>query len=230
MNKLDVWRYIAAGIITIIIFSLGLMLGMLIDIQRAEWAKSEISKQEVELLSLNLQNQILMNLETRSNSTCKALKVALTDAVVNLNKALDKFIKYKQEAQINPDKDNLIEREYAIANIRYWLIARNYKRYCQPADLVTILYFYSDNCERCPDQGVLLTYFKRLFGERLLVFPIHSDIKEQEHLISMLEVYYNITSYPSIVIEDKVYPGVFSRDLLKQLICNSFLQPQPECT
>ncbi|MCD6590174.1 hypothetical protein J7K74_03245 [Candidatus Woesearchaeota archaeon] len=228
-KSLLIYRYVFAGFVALIIFSLGLLLGILLDLSRARWAQEVLDEQQSNLVSLNLQNQLIMLLKNNKTENCESLQALLTNAVLDLNKALDKLLEYRENARIDPDKSRIIERQYLLANIRYWIIARQYKAECRPGDLVTILYFFNMDCKKCPDQGVILTYYKKLFGERLLVFPINTDLIKIEPSIKILESYYNIGAYPSIVIEDKTYVGIVDKDTLGRLICESFLEPQPEC-
>ncbi|MBW3016851.1 hypothetical protein KY316_00630, partial [Candidatus Woesearchaeota archaeon] len=95
---------------------------------------------------------------------------------------------------------------------------------------VTELYFYSKyECPECNDQGFLLTHYKKIFGDRLLVFPIDSDIKDQEVSISLVESQYGVTKYPTMIISEKKYEGFIDEEVLGELICRSFKTVQDEC-
>ncbi len=224
MVKMDKNRYILAGILTILIFSLGLLLGIILDLSRARWAENVLTSQEINFNSISLQYQLidLFSKNNKSIDSCKAIQPLLTDAVINLNKALAKFMDYKENARIDPDKEDIIERQYLLANIRYWLLIKRYKEECNNSDVVTILYFFSNDCRDCPDQGVILTYYKKLYENKLLVFPINVDLEKDEPLITSLRMYYNISSYPTIVIGDKAYRGVVDKEALGFLICKEF--------
>ena len=96
--------------------------------------------------------------------------------------------------------------------------------------MVSVLYFYSlKDCTVCPDQGVILTYFKKIFDERLLVFPINVDLEKEEPFIKIMRSRYNITSYPSIVIQEKKHEGVVQKTDLSRLICGAFKTAPLEC-
>jgi len=150
------------------------------------------------------------------------LQAALEKSIVDLGASLDKIQSYKKQSQINQQDYDLIERSYLIDNLKYWLLASETKKQCGE-DYVTILYFFSEkNCPSCPDQGVILTYYKKMYEEKLLVFPINLDMESEEASLGILKNIYNITKLPSITVEDKKYEGVVSKDDLGKIICSNF--------
>ena len=107
--------------------------------------------------------------------------------------------------------------------MKYWLFAQKAKKTCN-SEFTTILYFYSDNCPTCPDQGVILSYFKRKLENKLLVFPININLEEQEYIIRILKSQNNVTNnkLPVIVIGNKTYQGVVSKKELGKILCELF--------
>jgi thiol-disulfide isomerase/thioredoxin len=87
-------------------------------------------------------------------------------------------------------------------------------------NVVNILYFFSrDQCDICPSQGQILTYFKKKLQDKLLVFPINVDFEEDEDFIKIIRIRYNVTVMPTLVVNDQKYEGVVSRDELSKIIC-----------
>ena len=157
-RKISKGKYIFALILTLIIFVLGLALGMLFDNLRVNWAEGENKKQEVDYLSLQFQYLYLTTLKDK-NASCSVLHSAMEESIMDLSKSLDTFIKYKEETKINKERYGQIGRNYILDNLKYWLFAKKTKEECD-LDVVNILYFYSENnCPTCPNQGVILTYF-----------------------------------------------------------------------
>jgi len=222
-------RYFIAAVITILIFLLGMALGALIDGKRADALLQETKQLEIDYKSLQLQSMLLANLKQNVN-TCALIKTALDSSVQTLHESLDRIQKYQQDTTINKDDYAMIARRYVQDNIQYWQFAKQAKEQCD-MNIVPILYFFSTNyCSTCPDQGVVLTYFKMIFGESLLVFPIDVDLAEQELLIRLLEANYNINQTPSIVIEDDVFiGGITQKEELQLTICSHFKTSRAEC-
>jgi len=220
-RKISKEKYLLAALLAFLIFSFGLSLGIILDNARAKWAEKVTKEQEINYASLQLQYLYINTLE-ESNQSCSVLRIALAEAVKELSKSLDKLSQYKDDAKLNKNEFTLIGRKYTLDNLRYWLFARRTKEKCD-IDIVSILYFYSGKyCDSCPNQGTILTYFKKRFEERVLIFPIDVDLEEYEPMITILKESYNITQYPSIIVENEKYEGVIPKEELAKLICDSF--------
>jgi len=218
-RKISKEKYVVAGIITALIFFLGLMLGFIMEDQRYQTISEINQEQEVSYLSLQLQYLYLSSSSNYDN--CPILSATLKDAVEDLSNSLSKVIAYEEENNIaDKNRGILTMRRYALDNLRYWLLASESKKKCD-LNIATILYFYSSECPSCPNQGTILTYFKKLFGEQVLVFPINLDLREEEAMVDVTALQFNVTKYPTIVIDDQKYEGVVRKEQLQGIICSS---------
>jgi thiol-disulfide isomerase/thioredoxin len=220
-RKVSSSRIMVALIIAGLIFCLGITLGFVLDGQRLQWIQYQSQQQKSDYESLQWQYLFLTSV-TDKEQTCAVLKVTLEKSITDLSRSLDKIQTYKKNSQINEKDYALIERSYAIDNLKYWLLATKAKKECG-GDYVVVLYFFSEkNCPNCPEQGVLLTYYKQKYDEKLLVFPINLDLEQSETALGILKGVYNITVLPSITIEDKKYEGVVLKEHLGRIICSNF--------
>ncbi len=227
MRKITKELYIFVGVMTILVFLLGLTAGYLFDMTRVKWVDLQNKKQQVNYESLQFQYLYLSSLEN-SNFSCTVLQTTLETVVSDLGRSLDKLEEFKKDSRFNEDTYLLLQRQYLLDNIRYWFFARKSREKCD-TDVVTILYFYDENCRNCPDQGVVLSYLKKIFEERLLVFPIDMTMTKEEPMLKVLKNVYNIQQYPTIVVEEKPYAGVIEKEQLGPLICTLYKKQQPEC-
>ena len=211
-------KYILAGIISFLIFSLGLTLGLILEDQRYDWAEEISQNQELNYMSLQLQYLFLNTFEDEGN--CAILLTTLQDTIDDLSGSLSKVIDYEKQNSLSEDNYNHIARRYTLDNLRYWLLANQAKESCN-LDMVSIIYFYSDDCPSCPNQGTILTYFKKSLGDKLLVFPINLDQRKEEPMIEVMMSLYNVTKYPTIVIEGQKYEGVIKKNKLQKIICET---------
>lgn len=214
-------RIFLAFIITFLIFTLGLTLGLLLDTQRIQWSERESKQQKADYESLQWQYLFLTSTEDKEE-TCILLKAAFDKSVIDLGESLDRVQSYRKQSQINDEDYALIERAYIIDNLKYWLLARQYKQECG-GEYAIVLYFFSEkNCPICPDQGVILTHYKKIYEEKLLVFPINTDLETQESSVKILQSRYNVTELPSIIVGNRKYSGVVSMESLAEIICSNF--------
>jgi len=224
-RKISKDKYIMAGVLTFLIFSLGLALGFLLEDHRYNLIEEINQEQDVNYLSLQLQYLYLTAFQ--DYDSCPILAAALQKTVVDLSESLEKVITVEEEKNLPGDRQEMVLRRYALDNLRYWLLAKESQERCN-LDIVNIMYFYSGDCESCPDQGTILTYFKNVFGEKVLIFPINMDLRPEEAMVDVVGSQFNITSYPTIIINNNKYVGMVKKDQLQEIICSS-LQEAPEC-
>lgn len=231
-RKTSTYKYVLSGIITLLVFSLGISLGLLIDNERLEWLQEREEQRDLDYESLQFQYLYLSTLK-KTNESCKILKTTFEDSVKELDITLEKLLAYKKGSDLNEDEYERLQRRYILDNIEYWLFAKEAKQECENVDLVTVLYFYSeDDCPSCSKQGVSLTHYKKIFNEQLLIFPINTDLETLEPMIKILKSQFDIedTSIPHIVIENQKHDGVVELNQLGELICDSFKEQNQECS
>jgi len=209
-------KYIIAGIITLLIFSLGLTLGIVLENHRYGIVEDINKQQDLKYSSLQLQYLYLSSFNNKNS--CPLLQATLKGAIRDLSDSLGDVIAYEEEENPTSTKAIFIQRRYVLDNLRYWLLAAQSRQECDLA-IVPIVYFYTDDCGSCPNQGTILSHFKGIFGDQLLVFPINLDLREQEPMVEVMMKQFNITHVPSLVIDDVKHEGVVKSDELEKAIC-----------
>ena len=217
-------KYIVAAIITFLIFSLGILLGLVLEDHRYALVEEAASTQEVDYLSLQLQQLYLNNFH--DEGSCPVLSTALKKAVVDLDQTLSQVIAFEEDQSTASQRKETVQRRYILDNLRYWLLAKESQQKCH-LDIVPILYFYSTSCPSCPNQGTILSYFKNLFGEKVLVFPINLDLQEKESMVDVAVSLFNIQKTPSLIINDKKYEGVVPQEKVQEIICSTLQDASP---
>ena len=159
-RKVSSSRMLVALVIAGLIFCLGVALGFILDGQRIQWMQYQSQEQKSDYESLQWQYLFLTSARDKEQ-TCVVLQATLEKSIIDLGSSLEKIQSYKKESSINQKDYEIIERSYIIDNLKYWLLASKTKKECGE-DYVIILYFFSEKtCPNCPDQGVILTHFKR---------------------------------------------------------------------
>ncbi|PIN73313.1 hypothetical protein COV20_03725 [Candidatus Woesearchaeota archaeon CG10_big_fil_rev_8_21_14_0_10_45_16] len=226
-RKISKDKYVVAAIITFLIFSLGLTLGIVLKDYQYGLIEEVNMEQDVKFYSTQLQYAYLNAFSDLDN--CAVLRTTLQEAVVELADSLQQVIE-QEEGQPGDIRSQVVLRRYALDNLRYWLLAKQSNQRCD-LNTVLVLYFHTPekNCPSCENQGAILTHFKNVFEERFLVFPINLDLRSEEPMIEIVKSQFNVTKVPTLVIGDQKYEGVISKEQLQNIICNS-LHDAPECT
>ncbi|RMF55529.1 hypothetical protein D6745_02005 [Candidatus Woesearchaeota archaeon] len=221
-------RYFLAFVLTVAVFLFGLLLGLVIEGKRVAYIEDKTKAQNLEFSSLQLQYQYIDQLSREEN--CEAVTKTFNEYIKTLEEARIRLENYKEDATLRSQEFDLLWRDYTIAQLRYWLLAKRTKEICDE-DYVTVLYFYSTKkeCPDCEEQAFVLTYFKKLLKDKILIFALDSNF-EQEPMISILKKTFEVSTYPTIVVQDEKFEGLVDKKELKEVLCSLYKTENELCT
>jgi len=227
MRNLSKDKYVIAGAITTGVFLLGLFLGLAIEGKRVNYIESISRRQNLDFSSLQLQYAFIDQLSQEKN--CLAVQKTFEQNINNLESTRIRLENFDRDAKLNKNEFDLLKNEYMLAQIRYWLLAERTRKLCE-TDVVSILYFFSDekDCPDCDRQAFVLTYLKKKFKDKLLIFSFDSKY-ELEPMIPLLKKTFNITKYPTIVIEGKSKEKFQDKDDILRDICSYYKENTEDC-
>lgn len=203
------------GIITVIIFMAGLLLGIKLSTTSANYLEGLVSDLSTSIENVELQFLFLDTLS--ENASCNYFFTQanmLAEKSSELGSKLDKY----EGAQTLEEKPVLaLKQEYTLILIRNWLTLEKIKQKCNGM-YSTVLYFYKKDCVQCLDQGTVLTFLKSKAPSDIMVFAIDGGL--QMPIIKAIELSYSITEYPSLVINGETLAGFSPLDYLKAKFCS----------
>ena len=217
--------FLGALILTTAIFVMGLLLGLVIEGKRVEYIEKSSQTQKLDFESLKLQLLYLSSLE--GVESCPAFSASLSMNIRETEKTRERLEGYLTDGVAYNDEFTILKREYVISQLNYWILARKTKKLCN-SDFVTVLYFYSKKCPDCENQGFILDYLKKLFGDRLLIFALDQEFAE-EPMIQVIASAFNVSESPTIVVEDKVLSGFREKEQLLEVICDKYVERPSDC-
>ena len=221
VRQFDKRRYWMAAIFTFVIFAFGLSVGMVAEQQRTKYVDAMYTEQSSEYESLQLQYAYLTSLSTAKES-CPALQYSMNIYLNHLEDTRIRLENYQESSSsINKQGFDSLKRQYILAEIKAWMFARKLKEECNETDIVTVLNFHSKDCSRCDDEGIVLSYFKDVFKDKLFIFSFDMDYAS-EPMVNILKKGYNITSAPTLIIENEKKEGFTSADEMKKVFCNYY--------
>lgn len=221
-------KYILAGVITAVIFILGMLLGLVIEGKRADYIQEQSREQTADLKSLQLQYQLISEFNQQKN--CIAVSTTFENYMKELDLTEERLLGYEKEATINKNEFKVLRKDYIQAQVNYWLLAKKTKEICN-TDFVTLLYFYSPSeyCGDCDKQGFVLTYLKQRLKDKILIFSFDSSFKE-EPIIDLLIKIYSVKKYPSLIVEDELIQGFHDSDAILKEICSRYKEKPEGCS
>lgn len=210
-------KYIVAAVITFGIFFLGMTLGMVVENKRVAMIQTEFNLEKVEFESSQLQYDYLNMID--SKGSCPALYESFDKNLEKLENTRIRLNNYIVDSKINSEEFNILKRQYMIEQLRYYLLANTAKNMCDD-NIARIIYFYStsENCPDCSDQEFVLSYLRQKYSGSLYIFALDETFTD-EPMISVLKKQYNITKFPSLIVEENVFQGFSTKDQLESELC-----------
>lgn len=215
-RKTSTKKYLLAFVLTLVIFSGGIVVGIVLENARLSSAQEMTLQEKVNLRSLQLQQKYIDS----GTADCKTLHTILENNIDELSRKMATITDYEQKAVFNEEEFNLQLQDYFLTEIQFYLLSQEIDQKCRP-DSVKVIYFYDENAD--DTQGDILRYLKKKFDSKLLVFSLNSAFT-REPMIKTLLTSYKITQFPSMVVEDEVFQGHRNVKETMDIICRKFLE------
>jgi len=206
--------------LTVLIFTIGLFAGILLDNIRLESVKTRMT--EIDNLwndARLLQSYIQRLSDGNSTSYCGFLLEENLKAGDKIYKEGSMVEEYEKTNRFTPTL--ILEKErYALLDLQFWLNSIDLKRICN-ANYSTVIYFYSQY-NRTVEQGFqdrVLWELKQKCGPQIIYITFPADMEITT--IEVIKSVYNITRTPSILINESLVLNspVTLRDLESYVIC-----------
>lgn len=200
-------RYLLALIITASIFGSIFYISNLADEKRLDEVKSIQDTLSIDLLSSETQFSLL----TQAGCTSDGNSI-LAPEIGEMGDRLSYM-----EGQLGTDNSDVIglKKYYSLLQIKDYLLVTAFSQKCHTHP-VTVLYFYSNDCADCTNQGYVLTTLRAKYPD-LRVYSFDSDLDLSA--IKTLETI-NVVSdkRPSLVIDGVTYAGFQSIDDIEKIL------------
>jgi len=213
-RKTSVKKYALAFILTMLVFGGGILLGLALEKVRLNDSKEITLNEKVNLRSLQLQQNYIKS----GIADCKALNQLMETNIDELGQKMGIIIDYQKNALLNQKEFDLQLRDYFLTEIQFLLISQEIDQQCGK-NSVKVIYFYDEN--GADTQGRVLDYLKDVFENRVLIFSFNSQFSA-EPMIPILITSYNITRFPAVVVENRVFQGYTAVEPLRDNICAEF--------
>ena len=191
-----------ALILTILIFILGFLAGLVFENKRVEVIEDYYIQSENSLMDIFALN----NFASLNNISCDALissNINFANRIYDEAKILDE---YEKAGRIT-DKMDAQHKKYDIMRTFLWINTIKTKEICKNNPTHTFVYLYNFNTDDLTEKATnsvwskILGNLKEKYGDEVILIPIASD-SNIIALNSILENY-NFSKYPIVIIDNK---------------------------
>ena len=208
-----------AAIITIFLFISIYSLNLYMNNQRENFVLDRMEQildeyQELQTLSI-------MSNAFGEEMTCLSLENTLSHLDKTLWDTGIKIDRYREVTEQFVDDPFYIDqkRKFNRNEVVYLSMLENMKHVCDFNQTI-ILYFYKkkEDCKDCDAQAFVLTDLNKEIDEEIAIFSF--DLNLELPSLKTLQVFYNITSYPCIVVENSTYCGLLDKNQIEDILCD----------
>ncbi|MBI4014642.1 MAG: hypothetical protein HY365_01670 [Candidatus Aenigmarchaeota archaeon] len=194
--------FLKTALITFFVFSLGIAIGLWIDLSRSQSVDDALQGTSIELLDITALEQLY---DTVGNST------EFCDAAIRSNLEFNARI-YEEGKQLDREESvaklsdlTLRQKRYALLQMQFWLNAIKLKQRCD-ADYDTVAYFYAKTPQSGQKttqavQSEVLSALKNECGNRIMLVPLPLDMSIAS--IDAVKAQFSINSAPSTLVNEK---------------------------
>jgi hypothetical protein len=213
VKKVETRIYLMAGLITAIVFTVGVAIGYSISSQKYNSMSSDL--QNIQVQQKDLEIELLLINSLGEEKSCDTIKYEI-DKTANQSVSLgEKVSYYDQEIIKNPDFF-ILKKNYIMNLIQFWSYWELYKTNCN-STVNTVLYFYSiKDCQSCDAQGYVLSFLKDKYPSEIMTFALDKD--EDLYSLDLIKKVYNITSAPTLIVNNKKYESLMDVNQLKSIM------------
>jgi len=209
-RKISLALYVIAFIVAAAVFSIGVFVGKTID----DAVVNDISGDVSSLSQRLTMTQLLWLLEEDNPNFC-SVYVSELQEVDEQREYLGQLLTVLEEKkQIYAPET---KKEYFLLEAQSYLMAKKLSGLCMGEEDVLVLYFYSNQeCTLCTEQGtaILMARDESENSNRIRIYSFDGDLGSP--VVDAFMAQYNITEYPSVVINGNVHTGFIAKDELRE--------------
>ncbi|MBN1170320.1 hypothetical protein JXA56_04805 [Candidatus Micrarchaeota archaeon] len=208
-RKLSLTLYGTAFLISVVIFLSGVFVGSLID--RA--ALGDLSGNVKDISAKVSSLQILLLMEGNSSAFCP-LYLSELQSIDEDMESLGYKLSYLEEEKNAQDPE--LKKEYFIVQAQSYLLSRKVNEICNDRKVLLINFYSNKDCELCREQGIEILKARNQLDIPLKLYSFDGDLGSP--VVDAFKEKYMVRSYPTIIINEKRYPGYHSADEIAELI------------
>lgn len=214
-KRFDKATLASAAVISALLFVAGVSVGININEQKTSFLRDRIVDLNSDLESVQLEFLLLDTIG--ENATCPLLRARINEVNKETYELGQRLLSYEETSKFTDEGDlDSLKQDYYRSLIRYWLLNKKVEEACSERTL-SVIFFFVPDCPSCDDQSVVLDYYKTTLGEDILIFTLNAAVDDP--FIQTLAKNFEVSRYPTLIVDDTKYEGFQSRETFRAVIC-----------
>lgn len=211
-RKVSLHIYVGAFILSLAIFIIGVYIGYLIDSSNLQNINSEIAS-----ISDNVSSTEFMLMSEGNSSAFCPVYISNLDAIDQNVEMVGYKLSYLEDEKAIYDNES--KKNYFILEGESYLLSEKVKALCGDKSILLINFYSNSNCQTCKGEGTEILRSRDQLaqnGTSIKLFSFDGDLGSP--VADAFKAQYNVTSYPTIVINDQTYTGYKTSDQIESII------------
>ncbi len=214
-RRLSMPIYAAAFAMSLAIFLLGIYIGTLIDEANVRSISEDVSNISEKVASI----QLLLLSEGDSPSFCPVYVSSLDSIDADVERIGHKLTYMEDERGLS-DPD--LKKKYFVVEAESYLLSQKVGELCGGEQVLLINFYSNSGCPRCREQGAEVLKARDALSPQGIDVKLFSfDGEIGSPVAEAFKAQYNVTSYPSIIVNGMAYPGFHDSESLMAIIKRS---------
>ncbi|MFH8132254.1 MAG: hypothetical protein QW321_01455 [Candidatus Aenigmatarchaeota archaeon] len=207
----------APTIFTVLIFLIGLMIGIIVENYRLSSIRKSISESEIRWNDARLLNYYFINLEKNNCDLAFEENLEYNEKIYSYGKVIEQAI---EASRFTPELEQEWRR-YTLLQVQFLFGSIELKEKCNLDYSIVIHLFKKKNLTSEEEinnklQSAILLDLKEKCGRKMMLVPLTADVDLL--VVDYIVKRFNVTTYPSVIIDEKVFQGLTPKEELEKYL------------
>ncbi|MBW2986478.1 conjugal transfer protein TraF [Candidatus Woesearchaeota archaeon] len=206
-NKKNI--FLTSLLLTILIFVSGMLLNYGLDFVRLNVVSDVMLNHELSTDAYLAEREFT---ELFGGSSCDIMNTRIISLKEEIHKVGADLGSYSRFSFFNKKDFDYLKRKYFLLQLRFLSHIEQLNKACGKS-IVPIIFFYEIDQEASERQGFILQDVSKNFNDSVIVITLDKDY-EDEPLVKLLALKFNVTRAPTIIIADDARSGlIYDKEL-----------------
>lgn len=191
--------FLISLILTILVFSLGLLISYGMDFIRIDKILIEMNNHKLATNAYLIEKEFI---DTFGGNKCQLLTSKIYDLKKEAETVGSDLSKYGEKSFFKKRDFDYLKRKYFLLELKLYALIHELNAHCAHK-YIPILFFYKIDHDLSERQGYVLSDLAEAHKKEIIVFSFDKDY-EDEPLLKLFLLKYNITKAPTVIINDQI--------------------------
>lgn len=208
--------------LTILIFSLGILLNYGLDFVRISKIVDVMSKHELNTAAYLVEQEFT---DSFGGNRCEIMNARIAQLKEKIKTVGADLGSYSAFSFFKKKDYDYLKRKYFLLELKFHAMIEQLNRECNHP-YIPIIFFYQIDDDISERQGFILADLSKEYEQQVVVLSIDKDYKD-EPLVQLLIAKYNVTTAPTIIFDNQKLEGLVYTDELNATIMNLLKRADP---